>query len=1239
MMAFTFFTVVLMLVVILFHHEARRLSPRGFRCLDKLGNLISQSSGFLFTSTVGMFTLWFILGALISSEAVLPYVVMLGSTVAVVYSLWSSYVASHAFVKSYIDENLEFLLSTALNNFFESSNITYTEESVTGPTALDSNDAKLTAFRDRIKDELRAQRAIQRRGFRLSRLEELERLSVASSTHTEGGHGGTPRVWTRRAREKMCTLLFQKVAPMATNNQFFFNDRLRPMGLEEEQARLPVGARLASVHEVEVYQHKVEDLLGGSDVAMLRDGVKYGPRFGYMLSREPIVGRDFNCAIVALPRYPPAEDVPADLKLQMIFNSFNRTGSDYLSSKEFEAYVKALDKRDLMDMAWQEVCALLEYEYGVIAHPSTGIPYSGLARLYRNPEQLDLDFQKLFPPVPDEEDDELDEYSSLGARDEADGGESSADENMEDQTSLGTESDAGGSLSDTSGEDDFDRDDGMINFDTDEEDIAEPEEEEYIRKVLETSRNARKLQFVFNTLTQHYRGRLVDEILTDTAYVAAKILEANHTLLVPVFGQEAVLGVIVSPSSLRRSSTALSGGSRYLGDWRGTGTTDPMTAVLRTVHMDLEQELTKLFKLQFQQTFDASNVRTAVVDFLETVWPQKIQTRARQLLNAQLDVPRDTLSPANRRELEAFPLKTAYHVMAFTRQYQVTARNELRDVLLLCDRVKSADAALQVGVVTKILLRAGVLAPCDIVNDIVALQGANDRTRRVVIEKPRTQECYSLIASVIKRQTGSQRQRLTPEQIISVVRTLVTEYFWFESFKMLTSLFGLDLLEDEFPASSGVTGDMHFHESESYLLEWIEEATETLLSSRSLSLSGVLSPMLPNGGLSDERLAATLAGGELRGRSEHRRGSMQMMRSSRSRRSSSVEAAVLSPCDDDSVNAVPIEQLQRLQHNLLRMKLVFDQLSNGSGFLPANLADEAMMLLSDTGVHVCTAIACLQHLGIGGTSLVGTPTKSPISGGSDSPPSRRQRLIGTTATTGGTVPPWSLMVLPTNGFRQDRLVRASHVLEMLGATPRTNVLELDVPLLRDQELFDWTIFRADAPLRSGNLAAEFRKQACVFHGFIGKSQIVEFVKDLQRTYTIRGQSASYYRAAAAAALRQASAGDREWRAQIETFSLKDASDLGGGSSYDAATMNSKERHADVANSLDADGDDAQRGYALHAEALNFLSISSLSVGAQGAVRLKSQQNILSRENGPESGPSASRRLWISFSSSYYQCPL
>lgn len=138
-------------------------------------------------------------------------------------------------------------------------------------------------------------------------------------------------------------------------------------------------ARLASVTEVEKNSQKVENLLHGFEVACLHDGVKYGPRFGSVnqpsqlfdqfrifrnkVERHPENGSQLSIAIVAVPRYPAPSDISVDVKISLIFNSFDKDEDDWLNEVEITMWQLILKKPEFTE--WDETVSFYFNTYGM----------------------------------------------------------------------------------------------------------------------------------------------------------------------------------------------------------------------------------------------------------------------------------------------------------------------------------------------------------------------------------------------------------------------------------------------------------------------------------------------------------------------------------------------------------------------------------------------------------------------------------------------------------------------------------------------------------------------------------------------------------------------------------------------------------------------------------------------------------------------------------------------------------
>ncbi|CDJ45704.1 EF hand domain-containing protein, putative [Eimeria brunetti] len=140
----------------------------------------------------------------------------------------------------------------------------------------------------------------------------------------------------------------------------------------------------------------------------------------------------------------------------------------------------------------------------------------------------------------------------------------------------------------------------------------------------------------------------------------------------------------------------------------------------------------------------------------------------------------------------------------------------------------------------------------------------------------------------------------------------------------------------------------------------------------------------------------------------------------------------------------------RLCSNLGRVRSVFEQLGNFSGFLPLDLVDEAIQLLTDNRLNFAAVVACLQHLKIG--SLYVHERRQPVA------------------------------ALETLGLRRD-----SPVCAVQASSEAVS------------EAIDWTAYRCE-PGWSGEMLKSFERLSASCPGFMGKSQMLEFIKCISRLF-------------------------------------------------------------------------------------------------------------------------------------------
>ncbi|KAH0479937.1 MAG: hypothetical protein KVP17_003663 [Porospora cf. gigantea B] len=985
-----------MVVIVVLGPDIRLFAPVPARVLDRFGVTHTLVFAFVDVGFFVMFFLWFLVGVLVNADTFMPYIVMIGSLVTVVYMVWHNFDSSRKIVEDYINTNVDLLLSVALDRWFEKMEVPFTAQ--TG-----NEDSKISYFTQRIRVELREKRRLTKQLFMLQRTAPFD--EAASGDIDE-------RV--RLHRERLCTPHFDKVT--SYDQKFvMLSDGTSP-ALEEFKLSSGVSpaSRLASIADTQCWKDHVVGLLSGGDVALLSDGVIYGPRYGYQVENG---GSDkaYEHAILVTLGYPPAETIPISVKIMMVFEHFNSEHDSYMDAEEFEAFCTTLHKTEWRtgQRTFKELCASFAQDWNVRIDYKKGIHMKDLLKLYRNVDELDEDFEQLFPP--------LDRSLALSNVDEVSDGENLQFADSEPENDASESSSV---------------DDEVYVLD-------EEADHDFVRKVLERSTNARKLKKIFEHATQQSRGRVADDLLSDVPFVASKILETHLAMYAPVFGREAVVGV---------------------NDRRGGPSSEKLsllTTLIKTLQMDSQSEMEAAFENCYDSMFEPSVVGQGVVKFVDYVWPSEIGAKAVRLVSDRINLSASEVHESNADIAVAYPPKTAHHVVSFLLEYQVSHRQLIRDQLALAFEVSTTsnvgtDMKIRVAVVTVILVEAGVLYLHDVWEELVSMHvfrcgkpaprlttpgierkadvEAQDQsqclmpglhrvngvpTRVTPIAQPRSKECFRLIARSIEKFTSANATRLAVEDVVGVVRSIVTEHLWFDAFIMLLRLLGINLVLDEIPGSVVTTSQQ--------APEWIEEAV--------YKLSGpTRRPMTREKSFAQPRSQSVSFVGSARSESH-------------------------------------------LHRNMMKVRKVYDELSNGSCFLPVHLADEALLLLNDTRLHVASLGACLQHLKVAGTSF---SVAALVSQGDLDNLRNDDRKF--------------------NDANIDESLSLSRAASLCDIESDSTVLHLSQPYLREHRYFDWTSLREQMMQQDTFLSRQIGAMCSGSHGFMVRSQLTEFVSRIQEAY-------------------------------------------------------------------------------------------------------------------------------------------
>jgi len=180
---------------------------------------------------------------------------------------------------------------------------------------------------------------------------------------------------------------------------------------------------------------------------------------------------------------------------------------------------------------------------------------------------------------------------------------------------------------------------------------------------------------------------------------------------------------------------------------------------------------------------------------------------------------------------------------------------------------------------------------------------------------------------------------------------------------------------------------------------------------------------------------------------------------------------------------------RQVRRNLSRMRQVFDSLSNNSGFLPLDLADEAIESLVGSGVHSVTVVACLRHLCIGGHRVVDLTRLPPRMCACHTTSQRPRPGVFDYGVANACDKCGCLEQLTT-----------WHLFETLGMSRDAHVFDIDSPTAKEQDLLDWTQFRetSDNDKERAAALAKFSNG-----NFIQKSAILDYVKHLQWLHAMR----------------------------------------------------------------------------------------------------------------------------------------
>eukprot|EP00923_Selenidium_pygospionis_P058363 GHVN01102440.1.p1 GENE.GHVN01102440.1~~GHVN01102440.1.p1 ORF type:complete len:1420 (-),score=275.88 GHVN01102440.1:660-4499(-) len=437
--------------------------------------------------------------------------------------------------------------------------------------------------------------------------------------------------------------------------------------------------------------------------------------------------------------------------------------------------------------------------------------------------------------------------------------------------------------------------------------------------------------------------------------------------------------------------------------------------------------------------FDTLTVRMVVSNFYDHVLPLKIHMKASRLLNERLEINSTDLHPSNCDFIYKLPPKTASQVLVYVQNYRIQHDTRIKDTLANLVRAGPLQMSLQVSLITAVLAESGVLQRDEICEAFAEIPTDTGRFKEIKMKLPKHRECFRVITQAIEGQLGSRTTRLTADQLPLIIRRIVTKNLWFAAFVALVRLLGINVQLDEMPGGSVSVDEADLSDTGSSSDSDDEEDFRFAPLCRGMSTDGA--------------------------------GDVKDMR-------------------------------RKAKRNNIKMLRVFRQLSNHAGFLPLDLADEAILLLTDARLHFSGVVACLQALKIGSMIAVRQSSITDQQFNNVTSITRNKRCDPHTSLSSnhldGAGPNDSLLM----DMESTEVNPIQRTLDELGLRADTAVCDIEPSSEEPTEKFDWTELRTD-PGWSSEMYRGFNRLTATVPGFMGKSQMIEFVKDIQRLFQPR----------------------------------------------------------------------------------------------------------------------------------------
>eukprot|EP01054_Gregarina_sp_Poly1_P002448 Gregarina_sp_Poly_1__2447@NODE_165_length_12211_cov_32_860425_g147_i0_p1_GENE_NODE_165_length_12211_cov_32_860425_g147_i0NODE_165_length_12211_cov_32_860425_g147_i0_p1_ORF_typecomplete_len2244_score275_43EFhand_8/PF13833_6/40EFhand_8/PF13833_6/8_2e03EFhand_8/PF13833_6/0_0052EFhand_7/PF13499_6/1_2e02EFhand_7/PF13499_6/0_54EFhand_1/PF00036_32/16EFhand_1/PF00036_32/0_51EFhand_10/PF14788_6/4_6e02EFhand_10/PF14788_6/1_6e03EFhand_10/PF14788_6/0_41SPARC_Ca_bdg/PF10591_9/7_2e02SPARC_Ca_bdg/PF10591_9/1_3 len=571
-----------------------------------------------------------------------------------------------------------------------------------------------------------------------------------------------------------------------------------------------------------------------------------------------------------------------------------------------------------------------------------------------------------------------------------------------------------------------------------------------ITEKLRNSVTARKLNVVFQYLTREQTKEALGR-LTDPDVLARNFFYAQSVLLAPTVGEHFLLGLASSRVEVEDLSgePQLKDGQPSTGGIKSSANAKALQNWTKCVCLTYEDTFLRLAReisKVYTQIFNPENVRRGINDFFDKVMAEKIQFKALRLTDSSIVLAPGDIHPSHVPQLFRFPAKTARHSMRALNPVWTTNAKVLTLAALAA---MEPSKMYELGVITECLLTIGLLK----ISETVLVQAKNVPTgfEPIHYRVPRQKSCEdlllrSLAEAVRVKGFHLKRNELGKESIESMIRRIVIHVDMTIQILVTHHLpFPAFILLIQLLGVSLTDDELPTTSNETPQSavgsepEPLDEGDEDFECWRDFLADVADIPSLK------PRLLNILTEDEVRELRVKRDVGFESIASSYFSADPKMERDEV---DGSQVKLLRVKKA-RFTRNIHRIRRIFDQISQCSAFLPSELADEAVFLLFDYRLSLSGTRACLKYLAVDSPDpLVGKPL--------------------------------------AEAFRFPNPDESTIV--SLQDAPDNNM-----------EKLDWTYYRHSTGW-SSDIIESYKKLTLSSPGFIGKSQILEFIRLLEAKY-------------------------------------------------------------------------------------------------------------------------------------------